>query len=48
MQRNKQNKDMKRLMIAGICAMLTMAVMAQSKVYFTNENLQKANKNLLQ
>ena len=28
---------MKRLMIAGICAMLTMAVMAQSKVYFTKE-----------
>jgi uncharacterized Fe-S center protein len=28
---------MKRLMIAGICAMLTMAAMAQSKVYFTKE-----------
>lgn len=39
---------MKSLMTACICAMLTMAAMAQSKVYFTNENLQKANKNLLQ
>jgi len=39
---------MNSLMTACICAMLTMAAMAQSKVYFTNENLQKANKNLLQ